>query len=131
MNAKLHLEAELENEENAHSDSKISTHERDVELPKRDVNNDSKDERPNMETRTKPRLSKYVRRHRPAKKIIGDKEARPMTRNKLRNESCLLSKIEPKIVKDALKDDDWYKAMEEEIEKIEKKKNLDSSSKTS
>ena len=45
-----------------------------------------------------------------------------MTRNRLRNESCLLSKIEPKTVRDALQDDDWCKAMEEEIEQIEKNK---------
>ena len=102
MNVKLHLEVELQNEENAQFDSKISTHERDVELPKRDVHSDSKVERPNMEIRIEPRLSKYVRRHHPIEKIIGDKEAKPMTRNKLRNESCLLSKIEPRIVNDAL-----------------------------
>ena len=81
-------------------------HERDVELPKRSTHNDSKIERPNVEARTKQRLSKYVRRHHPAKKIIGSKDVRPMTRKRLRNESCLLSQIEP----------DWYKAMEEEIE---------------
>ena len=45
-----------------------------------------------------------------------------MTTNKLRNESCLLRKFEPKIVKDALLDDDWYKAMEEEIDQIKKNK---------
>ena len=45
-----------------------------------------------------------------------------MTRNKLRSESCLLSQTEPKIVRDALEDDDWYKAMEEEIDQIEKNK---------
>ena len=45
-----------------------------------------------------------------------------MTRNRLRNESCLLSKVEPKIVNDALQDDDWYKTMEEEIDKIKKNK---------
>ena len=59
-----------------------------------------------METRTEPRLAKYVKRHHPADQIIGDKDARPMTRNKLRNESCLLSKFEPKILFDALQDDD-------------------------
>ena len=75
-----------------------------------------------MERRTKPRLAKYVRRHHPTNKIIGDKHPRPMTRNRLRNESCLLSKVEPKIVKDALQDDDWFKAMEEEIYQIEKNK---------
>ena len=90
---------------NAHSDSKISTHERDVELPDRDVHSDSDAERPNMETKTEPRLSKYLRRHHPTEKIIGDKEARPMTRNRLRNESCLLRKIEPKIVRESLEND--------------------------
>ena len=65
---------------------------------------------------------KYVRRHHPTEQIIGDKEARPMTRNRLRNESCLLRKIEPKIVRDALEDDGWCKSMEEEIEQIKKNK---------
>ena len=55
--------AELQNEGNAHFDFEISTHERDVELPDKDVHSESNVERPNMEVRTKPRLSKYVRRH--------------------------------------------------------------------
>ena len=45
-----------------------------------------------------------------------------MTRNRLRSETCFLSKIGPKIVNDTLQDDDWCKAIEEEIEKIEKNK---------
>ena len=45
-----------------------------------------------------------------------------MKRNRLRNESCLLSKIEPKRVTYALQDDDWCKEMEEEIKQIEKNK---------
>ena len=45
-----------------------------------------------------------------------------MTRNKLRNESCLLNQKEPKTVRDTLEDDDWCKAMEEEIKQIEKNK---------
>ena len=67
------------------------------------------------ERRKNPRLSKYVRRHDPTDQIIGDKDARPIKRNRLRIETCLLSMKEPKIVRDALEDDDWYKAMEEEI----------------
>ena len=102
MNAKLHSDVELQNEGNAHFDSKISMYERDEELPNRDVHSDSDAERPNIETRTEPRLSKYMRRHHPAEKIIGDKEAKPMTRNRLRSETCLLSKIEPRIVNDVL-----------------------------
>lgn len=38
-----------------------------------------------------------------------------MIRNNFRGEGCLLTMKEPKIVRDALEDDDWYKAMEEEI----------------
>ena len=45
-----------------------------------------------------------------------------MTRNRLRNESCLLRKFEPKTVYDALQDDDWYKATKEEIDQIKKNK---------
>ena len=65
MNVELHLDAKLQNERNAHSNSKISTHERYVELSNKDVYSDSNAERPNMEIRTKYRLSKYVRRHHP------------------------------------------------------------------
>ena len=79
-------------------------------------------ERNNMETRQEPVLAKYVRRHHPIDQIIGDKEARPMTRSRLRSETCLLSKMEPRIVSEALQDDDWYNAMKEEIEQIEKNK---------
>ena len=75
-----------------------------------------------METRKEPRLAKYVRRHRPVDQIIGDKEARPMTRNKLRSKTCLLSKVEPMTVSEALQDDDWFNAMKEEIDQIEKNK---------
>ena len=106
VNVELHSEAELQNEEDAHFDSEISTHERDVELLDREVYSDPESERENMETRTKPRLSKYVKKHYLAEQIIGDKNVRPMTRNRLRNESCLLRKFEPKIVFDALQDAD-------------------------
>ena len=118
VNAKLHSDAKLQNVGNAHSDSKNNTHERDEELPDRSVHNESDAERPNMETRTKSRLSKYVRMHHPTYQIIGDKEAIPMTRNTLRNDTCFLSMKEPKIIKDV----DQSKAIEEEIEKIEKNK---------
>ena len=118
MNVELHLETELyldaklQNEEITYFDSEVSTHERYVEIPDKDAHSDTKAERQNEETRTKPRFSKYVRRHHPADQIIGNKDARPMARNKLRSESCLLSMKEPKVVKDALEDNDLCKAME-------------------
>ena len=118
----LHSGVELQNEVEAHSDSEISVHERDVELPDRNVHSDSEVERPSEETREEPRLSKYVKRHHLAAQIIGDKDARPMTRNKLRNDTGFLSMQEPKMVKDSLEDVDWSKAMKEEIGQIEKNK---------
>ena len=119
---KLQLGVELQNEVETHYDSKISVHERDVELPKRDVHSDSKVERLNEQKKAEPRLSKYVKRHYPTAQIIGDKDARPMTRNKLRNDTCFLSMKEPKSMKYALEYVDWSKAMAEEIEQIEKNK---------
>ena len=117
---KLHLGVELQNEVDVHSNSKISIHERDVELSNRGVHNDSEVERPNEENRAKLRFSKYVKRHHPTTQIIGHKYSRPMERKKLRNDTCFLSMHEHKIVKDALEDVDWINAMKEEIECIEK-----------
>ena len=62
-----------------------------------------------------------MRRHHPTEQIIGDKKAKIMTRNRLRNESCLLRKIEPSTMRDALEDEGWCKDMEEEIEQKRKK----------
>ena len=45
-----------------------------------------------------------------------------MIRNRLRSETFLLNKVETRIVSEALQDDDWYNAMKEEIEQIEKNK---------
>lgn len=45
-----------------------------------------------------------------------------MTKNKLRNESCLLSMHEPRSMKDALENEDWIQAMKEEIGHIENNK---------
>lgn len=75
-----------------------------------------------METRIEPRLEKYVRRYHHVEQIIGSKEVRPMIRNKLRSETCLLSKIESRTVSESLQDNDWYNEMKEEIEKNEKNK---------
>ena len=79
------------------------------------MHEDSDSERNDMQTRKEPVLMKYVRRHHPADQIIGDKEARPMTRSRIRNETCLLSKIDTIIVSEAIQDDDLYISMKEEI----------------
>ena len=68
MNVELHSRielpsnVELQNEVEEHSNSKISGNN---ELPDKNVQNDSNIERSNEETRAKPRLSKYVKRHHP------------------------------------------------------------------
>ena len=118
MNVKLHLgielhsSAKIQNEVEAHSNSKISVHERYVELPDWDLNSDSEIERPNEENITEPRFPKYVKRHHPAIQIIGDKDARPMKMHKFRNDTCFLRMQELKTLKDVLEDVDWRKAME-------------------
>ena len=43
-----------------------------------------------------------------------------MTRRRLGIGTCLVSILEPKIVKDTLDNKDWIQAMNEEIEQIEK-----------
>lgn len=96
-------------------------HKRDVELPNKEVHSNLEVERPNIEAEAKLRLSKYDKRHHLAAQIISDKDTRSMTRNKLRNDTHFLSMKEPKIVKDSLEDVDLSKAMEEEIQQIEKK----------
>ena len=74
----LHLGAELQNEENAHSNFDISKYGRDVETLDRDAHSDIKAERQSVRSRTDLVLSKYVKRHHPTDQIIGDKDARPM-----------------------------------------------------
>ena len=91
-----------------------------VETYERDVHSDTEAERQIARPNTEPILSKYVRRHHPASQIIGDRNARHMKRSKFRSTTCLLNMKEPKIVNESLEDDNRYKAMEEEIQKIEK-----------
>ena len=112
----MHSNVELQNIENVHSNLEDRTHEENEEVPNEEMHID------NMEIRKEPVLAKYVRRHHPTDQIIGDKGGRPMTRNKLRSETCFLSKVEPKTISEALQDDDWYSSIKEEIEQIEKNK---------
>ena len=66
-------------------------------------------------------LAKYARRHHSLDQIIEDKSEGTMTRSKLKG-TCLLAEFEPRSVKDALENESWIEAMNEEIEQIEKKK---------
>lgn len=63
-----------------------------------------------------PKTPKYVQRNNSKEQIIGDKRKGVLTRRRVAKEEvniCLLSKVEPKIVSEACKDECWMKAMEE------------------
>ena len=55
------------------------------------------------------------RGHHAPDQIIGDKSVGTMTRSKLKG-TCLLSEFEPRNIKDALDNESWVEAINEEIE---------------
>lgn len=64
-------------------------------------------------------IPRYVKLNHDPKQIIGDKDAAILTRRKVKENSCMISEFEPKSFKEAHKDEDWIKAMEEELDQIE------------
>eukprot|EP00253_Pinus_taeda_P012468 PITA_12468 len=67
--------------------------------------------------------SRYVQKNHPETQILGQKEAGGQTRRTSTEASsylALLSSIEPQNVSEACKDERWVKAMNEELEQIEK-----------
>ena len=66
-------------------------------------------------------LAKYVRRHHAPDQITRDKLEGTIIRSKLKG-TCFLVDFEPRNVRNALDNDSWVEAMNEEIEKIEKNK---------
>ena len=64
-------------------------------------------------------------RNHPIDQIIGSKEKGVMTRRKINEELCLISQVEPKRVDEAIKDDHWIRAMEEELQQIIKNYTLE------
>src|SRR6202522_2545214 len=67
---------------------------------------------------------KRVQKNHPSGQIIGNKDARVETRRKIRSleqtHLALLSTIEPNCSEEASKDEFWNKAMDEELDQIEK-----------
>jgi hypothetical protein len=67
--------------------------------------------------------SRYVQKNHPESQILGQKEAGVQTRRNIAEASsylALLSSTEPQNVREACKDECWVKAMDEELEQIEK-----------
>ena len=57
-----------------------------------------------------------MRRYHALEQIIGNKDFGVMTRKWLKSVTWLLCEFEPKSMKDALENEDWIQAMNEEIE---------------
>ena len=73
---------------------------------------------PDIEHQKTPR---YVRLNHFEDQIIGDKNKGVMTRRRLANEEiCLVSQVEPTSISEACSEKNWIKAMEKELEQIEK-----------
>jgi hypothetical protein len=88
------------------------------------------EEEERMETSQPKTPSRYVQKHHPESQILGNKEASVQTRRKLIDTSssanfALLSMSEPQNFMQASQDDHWVKAMNEELDQIEKNKTWD------
>ena len=68
-----------------------------------------------MET---PTSNKNMTKNHPLEQIIGRKDKGVMIRNKVNEELCLISQVEPKNVDEACKDDHWIQTMKEELYQI-------------
>jgi len=71
--------------------------------------------------------SRRVQKNHPEEQIIGDASDGVLTRRQLtyQTETAYLSHIEPTSVKEAFKDENWVKAMNEELHQIEKNETWD------
>ena len=65
-----------------------------------------------------PTHNRNLTRNHPPEKIIGSKDKDVMTRNKVNEEICLRSQVEPKCIDEAIKDDHWIREMEEEPQQV-------------
>lgn len=86
------------------------TNEQNVaEIGAQPINVESDEEHEEHEARRKtpkPVIPRYVRLNHSKEQIIGHKHVGVQPRRKMIENSCLISTIEPKIVREALKDDD-------------------------
>ena len=67
-----------------------------------------------------PTPNKNMTRNHPPEQIIGSKDKGIMTRNKINEEICLISQVEPKCIDEVVKDNHWIQAMKEELDQIVK-----------
>ena len=89
-----------------------------------EIDEEEQEEEEEREPPNTPSKTKYVQRHHPEEKIIGDKDEGVQTRRRItitpkRKFIALLSMIEPKTFAEATKDPHWVKSMEEEMTQID------------
>lgn len=99
----------------------------DDEVEKEDsnkVNDGVTDSETEEETEKQSPLSRLKKEH-PKEQVIGDPKAPVQTRRMLTTAYSLLSMVEPKTVTEAAKDEYWVKAMNEELDQIEKNETWD------
>eukprot|EP00253_Pinus_taeda_P028024 PITA_28024 len=109
------------NHENIEEDEEYSPNQTDNE-------EETHEEETHEETEEKVRIeektpSKYVQKNHPESQILGQKEAGVQIRRTIIEASsylALLSSTEPQNVKEACKGECWVKAMDEELQQIEK-----------
>ena len=96
-----------------------SIHNKKEDIEKEDTQEDEEEfPRPNTKN-----PSRRVQKNHPESQIMGDKNIGVKTRRQLPDvEQALLSIVEPKNFTEANKSDEWVKAMNEELDQIEKNK---------
>ena len=67
-----------------------------------------------------PNPNRNLTKNHPLEQIIGRKDKGVMTRNKVNEEICLISQVEPKSIDEEVKDDHQIQPMEEELDQIVK-----------
>eukprot|EP00253_Pinus_taeda_P002496 PITA_02496 len=89
-----------------------------------ETNEEETHEEPEEQIRIEEKThSRYVQKNHPESQILGQKEADIQTRRTIAEASsylALLSSTKPQNVRESCKDERWVKAMDEELEQIEK-----------
>lgn len=71
-----------------------------------DVDTDGDEDEEEKQKESVKTIPRYVKLNHDPKQIIGDKDARILTRRKVRENSCMISEFEPKSFKEAHKYED-------------------------
>jgi hypothetical protein len=98
----------------------------ELENEESESNEDSDTQIDSNQQSTTNSSSRIIQKNHPASQIIGEKDKGVQTRRKLiknteQSHTTFISMMEPKNFNEANKDDNWVKAMNEELDQIEKK----------